>query len=39
MGAHAIDDFYTGTTVMMTGGTTMLIDFVIPPPNTRVIMV
>ncbi|MBT6325483.1 MAG: dihydropyrimidinase, partial [Bdellovibrionales bacterium] len=36
MGTHAIDDFYTGTTAMMTGGTTMLIDFVIPPPNTRV---
>ena len=30
MGTSAVDDFYTGTTAMMTGGTTMLIDFVIP---------
>ena len=33
MGTNAIDDFYTGTTAMMTGGTTMLIDFVIPGPQ------
>ena len=33
MGTNAIDDFYTGTTAMMTGGTTMLIDFVIPGPE------
>ncbi|MEC8623356.1 MAG: dihydropyrimidinase, partial [Bdellovibrionota bacterium] len=33
MGTSAVDDFYTGTTAMMTGGTTMLIDFVIPGPQ------
>ena len=34
MGTHAIDDFYTGTAAALSGGTTMLIDFVIPSPQT-----
>ena len=35
MGTSAIDDFYSGTTAMMTGGTTTLIDFVIPDKGQR----
>ena len=35
MGTAAVDDFFTGTTAMMTGGTTMLIDFVIPSKGQR----
>lgn len=34
MGTHAVDDFYSGTAAMLTGGTTMLLDFVIPSPQT-----
>lgn len=33
MGTVASEDFYTGTTAGMVGGTTMIIDFVIPNPQ------
>ena len=39
MGTRAVDDFYSGLAAAQTGGTTMLMDFVIPghprtPPLT-----
>ncbi len=33
MGTVAKDDFYTGTSAGLSGGTTMIIDFVIPDPR------
>jgi dihydropyrimidinase len=36
MGTVASEDFYTGTAAGLAGGTTMIIDFVIPNPQQRV---
>ena len=36
MGTVASEDFYSGTTAGMVGGTTMIIDFVIPSPQQDV---
>jgi dihydropyrimidinase len=37
MGTVASDDFYTGTAAGLAGGTTMIIDFVIPNPQQNVL--
>ncbi len=37
MGTVASDDFYSGTAAGLAGGTTMIIDFVIPSPQTRIL--
>ena len=37
MGTVTKDDFYTGTSAGVSGGTTMIIDFVIPDPKQRLI--
>jgi dihydropyrimidinase len=37
MGTVAVDDFLTGTAAAAAGGTTMIIDFVIPAPKERLL--
>jgi len=37
MGTVASDDFYTGTCAGLAGGTTTIIDFVIPDPKERIL--
>jgi dihydropyrimidinase len=37
MGTVASEDFYTGTAAGLAGGTTMIIDFVIPSPQQRLL--
>ncbi|MBL8785977.1 MAG: dihydropyrimidinase [Deltaproteobacteria bacterium] len=37
MGTTASEDFYTGTCAAMAGGTTTIIDFVIPDPKERIL--
>ena len=37
MGTYAIDDFYTGTRAALSGGTTMIIDFILGGKNTSLV--
>jgi dihydropyrimidinase len=37
MGTVASEDFFTGTAAGLAGGTTMIIDFVIPAPNSSIL--
>ena len=37
MGTVAIEDFYSGTAAGLAGGTTMIIDFVIPNPQQNIL--
>ncbi|KAF2361683.1 Hydantoinase/dihydropyrimidinase [Trinorchestia longiramus] len=37
MGTFAVDDFYTGTRAALAGGTTMIMDFVLPNKNESLV--